>query len=125
MIVLAIQMQQDGGASVRALAETTVASFLSFNPGWWAEVMPICETGLPSGQKLVAGEGAQGGDGFVACCDADGKMVFVAFLDCSNPFVHVAMSPDGTKAEATNNRGIVWEFDLVEPWKIRTRTSAM
>jgi hypothetical protein len=121
MILLATSVHRDGTASVRAVAETTVSSFLSFNPDWWTEVIPTCELTLTAGGKFVAGEGAQGADGFIAKSDSQGRLEFSVFLDCSNPFVELSSSPDGSRLQATNNRGVIWEFEVASPWIIHVR----
>ncbi|MEY4512187.1 MAG: hypothetical protein RLZZ450_4309 [Pseudomonadota bacterium] len=118
MILLSIEIY-DETTNVRAIAETTVSSFLSFNPDWWTEVIATCELQLPAGGKFVAGEGAQGADGFIAKSDAQGRLEFSVFLDRSNPFVELSISADGSQLNATNNCGVVWHFDVKSPWIIQ------
>jgi len=118
MILLAFDSHDGETTSVRAIAETTVSSFLSFNPDWWTEVIATCELPLPGGGKFVAGEAAHGSDGFIAKADARGNLEFSVFLDCSNPFVRLSTSSDGSLLQATNNCGVVWEFEVASPWII-------
>jgi hypothetical protein len=118
MILLDVERYSDGNASVRALGKTTIASFLSFNPGWWAAVTALCELRTPSGDVVVAGEGSQGGDGFVALCGSKGDLLHCAFFTRSNPFVDVLLDADAGVILATNNLGEQWAMSLREPWKI-------
>lgn len=118
MILLDVENYSNGPTTVRALGRTTLASFLSFNPEWWAEVTPMSELRTPSGDVVMVGEGPQGGDGFIALCKPNGDLQFCAFFTRSNPFVGVSLSADATAAVAMSNRGEQWSVNLSQPWKI-------
>jgi hypothetical protein len=118
MILLDVERHSDGTASVRAIGKTTLASFSSFNPGWWAAITSLCELRTPSGDVVLAGEGSQGGDGFIALCGEDGELRHCAFFTRSNPFVDLLLDPDAAVILATNNLGEQWAMSMSEPWKI-------
>jgi len=115
MILLAIE-RYSHKAFVRALAETTLESFLTFNPDWWAEVTPTVRLDLPRGDYVAAGEGPNGSDGFVVLCNQRGELRFSIFLDGSNPFVQLSFDAVSRLLTASNNLGERWVFDIERPW---------
>lgn len=125
MILLEIARHADGSVLVRPLAKTTLASYLSFNPDWWANVTSLCETQMADGQSFVAGEGSQGSDGFLAKRDARGALVYCVFFTSSNPFIMVTVSSSEKDLEVVNNRGERWSICIAEPWVITRSTQVM
>lgn len=72
------------------------------------------------GLAVVFGEGGFGGDGFVALLDqATKQLMWLVFLDCSNPFQHAAFDDDAIVA--TTNTGVLWRFPIQYPEKVTTR----
>lgn len=66
----------------------------------------------------VAGEGGFGGDGFAALLNgANRDLVWMAFLDCSNPFEKVRI--EGQAVCAVSNLGMEWRFPFANPEKVR------
>jgi hypothetical protein len=118
MIILEVDRYSDGSVIVRALGKTTFASFASFNPGWWAAITPLCESRSPSGHVVIAGEGSQGSDGFIALCGVNGEFQHCTFFTRSNPFVNVQVNAGAAVILATNNLGEQWSMSLTEPWNI-------
>ena len=125
MVLLDVLHVEDGGTMVvRPLAESTYGSFLTYNPGWLADVTPLAEIQLPSGGLLQSGEGSHGGDGFISLSDQSGELVYCVFCTSSNPFTELAMSEDRSRVRAVTSNGVEWSFDLDTPWKIDTRRSS-
>lgn len=123
MILLEVLHAEAGRITIRPIAETTFESFISYNPGWLAEVTCITQTELPSRGLLQSGEGAQGSDGFIALCDSSGELIYCLFCMSSNPFTKLSLSKDHSKVQATTSNGVEWSFDVDTPWKIDTRTT--
>lgn len=123
MILLDVLHAEDGRTVVRAIAETTFDSFLTYNPDWLADVACLTETELPSRGLLQAGEGSQGGDGFIALCDVSGALTYCVFCTSSNPFTKLGLSEDQSRVHAVTSEGVEWSFNVDTPWKIDTRIS--
>jgi len=68
---------------------------------------------------ILAGQSDYGSDGFIAVLDAQEKnLIWLAFIDCSDPFYKVSIKSDNTiVAESTN--GSRWLFPLKSPEKVK------
>jgi hypothetical protein len=62
------------------------------------------------GGCLVAGEGSYGSEGFFARIDAANMLIWVVYLEDSNPFVNVTV--ESTFATFTSSSGLVITIDL-------------
>jgi hypothetical protein len=120
MVLLTIEECPSGELRVRALAETTLSSFLSFNQNQWTHVIATCEatSSSSSGDSYLGGEGSYGSDGFVARVGKGGELIYCVFLTRSNPFVGLALNDDETVLIATSNLGAKWSFNVARPWAI-------
>lgn len=121
MILLEVLTAEDGAKVVRALAETTFDSFIKYNPDWLSDVTCVAEVDVPNVGKLQAGEAAEGAEGFVALCDADGSLVYCIFCTSSNPFAKLTLSRDNSTVRALTTSGVEWSFAIATPWRIETR----
>jgi hypothetical protein len=64
--------------------------------------------------KVIAGEGDYGSDGFVAVIDLNsGKLIWLAFFNCSNPFNELKIKDQDLHAISTN--GCLWKFKISNP----------
>ncbi len=123
MIMLDVVHAEDGQVTVRPIAETTFSSFLTYNPGWLAEVTCLSEAELPSRSVVSCGEGSQGGDGFIALCDQSGALIYCVFSTTSNPFTNLVLSEQNTTVHAFTSSGVEWSFELGTPWQIETHAA--
>lgn len=100
---------------VRPLARSSLGSFLDYNPEGWVSITPMASfDGESGGLVVTCGEGAQGGDGFVAVCEADDqRLKWLAFFQGSNPFKRVTVEHDRVVAVSTHDH--VWTFPLDRP----------
>jgi hypothetical protein len=121
MVLLSVEERPSGEMGVRALGETTVASFLRFNPDRWAHITATCQLPSASGDLYIAGEGSYGSDGFVARVGgAAGELRYCVFLSSSNPFVSLDLNSQQTVLTATSNLGARWFMNVDGPWEITT-----
>ena len=68
----------------------------------------------PTGLEILAGESTWGSDGFVAVLNASSRqLVWLALLDCSNPFC--SLSIHGEMLQAISTMGYIWTFPLYAP----------
>jgi hypothetical protein len=121
MILLEVLHTDEGCTSVRAVAETTLDSFTKHNPDWFAEVVPVVEVPASSHGLIRAGEGSQGGDGFIALSDQADELVYCVFCTSSNPFAKLAFFEDTSRVHAITSNAVEWSFHVDTPWKIETR----
>jgi hypothetical protein len=63
--------------------------------------------------EILCGEGNLGADGFIAVINASDKLDWVAFFDCSNPFVKLAFKDGVIYAESS--LGHTWKLPLLSP----------
>ncbi|MCK6588071.1 MAG: hypothetical protein L6Q76_10845, partial [Polyangiaceae bacterium] len=91
---------------------------LEFNPDPWVNVTVLATFNWSDkGLLLSCGEGAMGNEGFVAASDASsGQIRWVAFFNCSNPFIRVCAKDDNVVAE--NNHGHLWLFPRASPERV-------
>lgn len=69
------------------------------------------------GLGVSCGEGGLGADGFVAVFNLDAnKLIWLAFFECSNPFVGSRIEDDAVYAETTH--GHKWVFPLESPERV-------
>lgn len=107
--------------SVAPLAETTVDSILGFSPQRWTAVTELasCLDGSAS-LRFSAGEGSMGADGYVAATQvSDGSLLWVAFFDCSNPFLTVRI--DGQRVIAVSSLDFEWSYPIDRPESVAVR----
>jgi|GEM_PF-4659354 hypothetical protein len=108
------------GDSVRIqakpIADTTLRSFLSYNPDSWVHLDPIYRQKTPSGLVVVGG-GSMGADGFVAHLSEVGDLRWLAFFSSSEAFCHAHGSKDGIHARTVSNQN--WLFPAGAPERIQ------
>lgn len=63
--------------------------------------------------EILCGEGNLGADGFIAVINASDKLDWVAFFDCSNPFLKLAFKEGIIYAESS--LGHIWKLPLQSP----------
>lgn len=62
---------------------------------------------------VLCGEGNLGSDGFVALMNDQGKLKWIAFFDCSNPFIQLKFIDKVVFAETS--LGHIWKFPINTP----------
>ncbi len=101
--------------SIHVASKTTLADLERGQKLEWTYIAQLCEAKVfEEGLTIVGGEGGMGADGFIAVIrTASNQLVWLAFLDCSNPFEKVSLS-DGI-INAVTNLGHTWSFPLARP----------
>ena len=116
LVRLEIQLASETGCPV-AIRGATAATLkdVEDNEGLrWTSISELCEARAPAEDMItVAGEGGFGEDGFVALLNQSGDLSWIAFFDCSNPFVKVSLTE--VEVRATSNTGQVWTFPVLRP----------
>ncbi|MFF4339098.1 hypothetical protein ACFY00_04040 [Kitasatospora sp. NPDC001540] len=91
-----------------------LADMLDEDPNGLSAALACAEAGLPDGRgRLVGGGGSHGSEGFVACLDTEGAVVWLLHLGESNEFVRIAV--DWPTATCTNNLDRSITLDLTSP----------
>lgn len=68
--------------------------------------------------EIVGGDGAMGGDGFIAAVESSSdEPLWVFFCDDSNPFDHAELEKDIIRAHSTLDR--IWCINMNDPTQIR------
>lgn len=101
-----------GGLSI--LAPFILKEFLSQDPEWLTSIITTLERQLPHGVGyLCCGEGSYGSEGFFGLLDQHKNLVWVVYLENSNPFVDVSVSD--TAATFVSSSGVLITVDLEAP----------
>jgi hypothetical protein len=84
-------------------------------------LMQLCEQSYADlNLRIIGGEGSYGSEGFIALTEiSTGILVWLVYLDCSNPFEKVSLS-NGI-VTATSNLGHAWHFPLAEPVAVKAQ----
>ena len=70
--------------------------------------------------KVICGEGGLGSDGFVAVSEFSSKdLLWIAFFECSNPFIKIHLQNGVVTAETT--LGNSWVFPVFSPEKVTVK----
>ncbi|MCL2015340.1 MAG: hypothetical protein FWG68_03725, partial [Defluviitaleaceae bacterium] len=66
------------------LCDTTIDSFLKYNDDCWVKVSEWTSIPYKNGQ-IKGGDGGMGNEGFIACVDECGDLLWAMFFDTTNP----------------------------------------
>ncbi|GAA2358996.1 hypothetical protein Cme02nite_35310 [Catellatospora methionotrophica] len=89
-------------------------AWLLANRGWHTCVDTTTELPLPDGSgHLCCGEGSHGSEGFFARLDHTKTLIWVVYLQESNPFVEVAIH--GRHATIRSSSDLSIQVDLTSP----------
>ena len=114
------QKQENGrlGIVLKPGGGTTLAELHAKGRLQWTGVIGQCEAvDVVRNIRVIGGEGGLGSDGFVANVrDDDGKVVWLAFFNISNPFATVQIHDDHVLARTTLETW--WRFPLDAPDRI-------
>lgn len=93
--------------------EFDLAEQLAEDPDWVTAADVTGELAVPGGGFLCRGEGSHGSEGFFARLDADRQLVWLVYLEESNPFADIEL--DGTTATFTSTSGVRVTVDIDHP----------
>lgn len=114
------QKQADGrlGIVLKPGGWTTLAELHAKGQLQWTGTIALCEAvDLAKNIRVLGGEGGLGSDGFVANVRSDnGKIVWIAFFNNSNPFEVVQIHNHHVLAKT--NLGTWWRFPLDAPDRV-------
>jgi hypothetical protein len=81
----------------------------------WVEIDEHCYVlDADDGVRYSCGDGALGGDGYVACSQtSDNHLNWIAFFQDSNPFLKISLVSE--RVNAVNNHTHVWSFNVNNP----------
>ncbi|GGH66209.1 hypothetical protein GCM10008014_46370 [Paenibacillus silvae] len=107
VIILDIRKYDDPNSGERTvycspLCDTTVESVEKYTPDCWTMVDAWTSVDYQGG-KIVGGDGAMGNEGFIACTDAEDRLVWGVFFEDTNPIKQISVN--GTTLIAINEHG--------------------
>jgi hypothetical protein len=110
---------EDRRTTVRLGGETTAEALTLRDPDAVTDLTVLCEAQAPTADLyLWGGEAGQGGDGFVALArKSDDYLLWLLFLDDSNPFVEVTFRDEEAWAVSTMDE--LWKIPLDQPERLR------
>lgn len=109
-----IVMEYISSCPPRPVARTKLSSILNLGP-WMTTLNSLFRFDDELLKIHVqCGEGSDGSEGFV-CVESlsDGKLIWLAYFENSNPFMHACVESD--TIIATTNRKQVWRFPIKHP----------
>lgn len=95
------------------VCETTIESLLKYNDDIMSEIQTLVSLAAPSGPIFIAGEGAMGNEGFVACTDSSGNLSWAMYSTNSNPFHKIDIIENNLNAYSSN--GLRYEINIPHP----------
>ena len=94
--------------------EFDLAALLDADPEWVTSIDVTRETALPARRGyLCCGEGSHGSEGFFARLDENRELLWVVYLEQSNPFDSI--STDGTNGTFGSTSGLSVTVNLDTP----------
>lgn len=91
--VYGVQVDASAEGGLKILAPFSLEEFLSCHPDMVTSIDTTLEKPLPQGVGCVfCGEGSYGSEGFFGRLDQDRNLMWVVYLENSNPFVDVSIS---------------------------------
>lgn len=92
-----------------------VDAFVKSDPDWLTTIDITGETELPGGAGwLCRGEGSYGSEGFFGRLDNGKNLVWVVYLEESNPFIGIEII--GNAARFTSSSDVSITVDIDRPW---------
>jgi hypothetical protein len=102
---------------VRSVGRSRLESVMEQNPDWMTSLnVTFTAQDVRAGLQVECGEGSEGAEGFVALSRRDGHLVWLAYLENSNPFMTAAI--EGGRINATSNLGHRWSFPIDRPEQV-------
>lgn len=97
-----VQLDASAKGGLKVLAPFSLEEFLSLHPDMVTSVDTTVERPLPDGSGyLFCGEGSYGSEGFFGLLDQHRKLVWVVYLENSNPFVDASVGDAGAIFQST------------------------
>jgi hypothetical protein len=107
-----VDVSVEGG--IKVLASFSLEEFLSRHPDMVTSIDTTLERPLPHGVGyLCCGEGSYGSEGFFGRLDQHRTLVWVVYLENSNPFVDASIT--NTSATFMSSAGVSITVDLGTP----------
>ena len=103
---------------IQASSTTSIDNLEKEGKLWWCNCAILDEyVNATDSIKVFCGEGSHGSDGFVSVMDLKkGKVIWIAYFKCSNPFYKVTIKEEQVIAVSTLD--CVWKFNLDRPFII-------
>lgn len=76
-------------SEISPLCDTTISSLLKYNSDNWGWVDMWGEPIIADNQKFICGNGSYGNEGFIACEDLEGNLIWGMFFDQTNPIAEL------------------------------------
>ncbi|MFI0423995.1 hypothetical protein [Spongiactinospora sp. 9N601] len=100
--------------SIDLLGPFDLESFLDADPDYMAAIDITIEKEIPGGSGFMcAGEGSHGSEGFFARLDRRRRLIWVVYLEFSNPFIEMVI--DERVALVPSSSGLCISVDLTYP----------
>ena len=125
LILLDLGMPWDTGlkaVSITISGTERISGLKEIQDGFFSRLAITCEDHYPAlDRKVCGGEGSRGSDGFVALSKiSSDKLIWLAFFECSNPFIKVSSS--GGFVTAVSNLQLIWSFPIQKPETVTVLT---
>lgn len=104
-------------ASVTPICDSTLQSMQNYDPERWASVGEWTSLHHEN-RRYVGGDGAYGNEGFIACEDLDGNLIWAFFSEKTNPFRELKIQ-DNWLIGIGEHRDVQIEINLNNPTKIK------
>jgi hypothetical protein len=110
-VAYGVQVDASVEGGLRILAPFILEEVLSRDPEWVTSIITTLEKRLPHGDGyLCCGEGSYGSEGFFGRLDQHKTLMWVVYLENSNPFVNVSVSD--TRATFISSSDVSITVDL-------------
>ncbi|WP_146228094.1 hypothetical protein [Micromonospora sp. S4605] len=110
----AVRLDTSMPGGLALLQPFDLEAWLLANPEWQTCIITTIELPLPDGSGyLCCGEGSYGSEGFFARLDQNKTLVWVVYLEDSNPFVDAAIH--GPHSTIRSSSGLSISVDLTSP----------
>jgi hypothetical protein len=110
-----ILVPQIGTMTLHPIVRTNISSIMEYCYNWKTTLISLFRIDDESLKiHIQCGEGSDGSEGFVSVESlSDGKLIWLAYFQSSNPFEHACVEAD--TIIATTNRKQVWSFPIKNP----------
>lgn len=110
-----VQVDTSVEGNLKVLAPFSLEAFTSHYPDMITVIDTTLEKALPDGSGyLCCGEGSYGSEGFFGRIDQCRDLVWVVYLENSNPFISARI--DGSSVAFTSSAGVTIKVNLGSPY---------
>lgn len=108
-----IKLKSSEDFHISGIYEFDLQTFYSSDPEWVTHIDITKEERLQQGGYFCSGEGASGAEGFFARLNSERDLLWVVYLEESNPFCNFTFKSNIAIVESTS--GLKIELDINDP----------